>query len=140
MKAFILCLVLLGLGSCAINDNDQAFGNNNNNPDAPDTPTNTEFIARGTEPFWSVDVSKKDGIVYSSLDQKQTFPYVEPLTASARPPDLLRVYRIPGRSNSMLIIRKVDVCSDGMSDKEYPYSAIFIQGNMVLEGCAEGSM
>ncbi|QLE46647.1 hypothetical protein FD723_41445 (plasmid) [Nostoc sp. C052] len=29
------------------------------------------------------------------------------------------------------------VSSDGMSDKEYPYSAIFILGNKVLEGCAE---
>jgi uncharacterized membrane protein len=39
----------------------------------------------------------------------------------------------------MLIIRKVDACSDGMSDNLYPYSALFIQRDIVLEGCAEKS-
>ncbi|MCG6138326.1 MAG: hypothetical protein MET45_27505 [Nostoc sp. LLA-1] len=142
MKALVFCLVLLGLVSCANNDNNQASADTNNNlvaVDTSDTPVKTEFIASGTEPFWSVDVSKKE-IVYSSLldDQKQTFPYVEPLTASGRLADLVRVYRLSGKDgdNNILIIRKVDVCSDGMSDNQYPYSALFIQDDMVLEGCA----
>ncbi|BAY88093.1 hypothetical protein NIES3275_00680 [Microchaete diplosiphon NIES-3275] len=96
-----------------------------------------EFIARGTEPFWSVTVGKS-AIIYSSPDKpKQTFPYIKPLTAQGRPADLVRVYRLKNRINSILIIKQVDTCSDGMSDKNYPYSAIFILGNQVFEGCAE---
>ncbi|WP_315790116.1 hypothetical protein [Fischerella sp. JS2] len=102
-------------------------------------PINTEeFIARGTEPFWSVTVSKKNGIVYSTPEnRKLTFPYVTPLQASGRPADLLRVYRLRGKTNNTLIIKKEDACSDGMSDKQYPYSATLILGNTVLEGCAQ---
>ncbi|MFQ4145421.1 hypothetical protein [Chlorogloeopsis sp. ULAP02] len=96
-----------------------------------------EFISRGTEPFWSVTVSKS-GIVYSSLDtRKLTFPYVAPLTATGRPTDLVRVYRLKGKDNNILMIKKVDSCSDGMSDNNYPYSATLVLGDRVLEGCAQ---
>ncbi|MDM9381220.1 hypothetical protein QUB80_10945 [Chlorogloeopsis sp. ULAP01] len=96
-----------------------------------------EFISRGTEPFWSVTVTQ-GGIVYSSPDtRKLTFPYVAPLTAAGRPTDLVRVYRLTGKGNNMLMIKKVDNCSDGMSDNNYPYSATLILGDRVLEGCAE---
>ncbi|MBK1989041.1 hypothetical protein A0J48_016090 [Sphaerospermopsis aphanizomenoides BCCUSP55] len=96
-----------------------------------------EFTARGTEPFWSVTVGRK-GIIYNSPGNKpQTFPYKAPLQAEGRPSDLVRVYRFRGRENNTLILRKVSNCSDGMSDTKYPYSAILMLGNRVLEGCAE---
>lgn len=96
-----------------------------------------EFIASGTEPFWSVTVSKK-GIIYSTPESRQSFPYVAPLKASGRPVDVVRVYRLRGnnKTTNTLVIQKVASCSDGMSDIKYPYSAIFISGNTVLEGCA----
>ncbi|MBD2345054.1 COG3650 family protein [Anabaena subtropica] len=95
-----------------------------------------ELIVSGTEPFWSVTVSRK-GIVYSTPESRQNFPYVAPLTASGRPANLVRVYRLRGRNNAIntLVIREGS-CSDGMSDTKYPYSAIYIAGNTVLEGCA----
>ncbi|WP_337884167.1 hypothetical protein [Fischerella thermalis] len=111
---------------------------NSNHLLAQNTTSTEEFIARGTEPFWSVTVSKKNGIVYStSENRKLTFPYVTPLQASGRPKDLLRVYRLRGKTNNTLIIKKEDACSDGMSDIQYPYSATLILGNTVLEGCAQ---
>jgi uncharacterized membrane protein len=95
------------------------------------------FNVVGTEPFWNVSVSKS-GIVYSSPEvKKQTFPYVAPLRAAGRPEDLVRVYQLKGKGNNTLILKKVDKCSDGMSDKQYPYSATLILGTKVLEGCAE---
>jgi uncharacterized membrane protein len=136
MKKLILCTVLLGLTSCV-----PANSSNNNNQLISDNHTseNQEFRVFGTEPFWSVEVSPS-GIVYNSLaepDQKQTFPYVTPLSADGRLPDTVRVYRLGEQNNTLLIIRKVDNCSDGMSDNLYPYSGLFIQGDMVLEGCAD---
>ncbi|MCU0547821.1 MAG: hypothetical protein MUC48_00605 [Leptolyngbya sp. Prado105] len=95
----------------------------------------SEFIVRGNEPFWNVTIGKK-GIVYTTPDTKpQTFPYVAPLSAQGRPVDNVRVYRL--RGNNTLVLKKVNSCSDTMSDKNYPYSATLIMGNTVREGCAE---
>ncbi|WP_414754445.1 COG3650 family protein [Anabaena sp. CCY 9910] len=94
-----------------------------------------ELLVSGTEPFWGVTISRK-GIIYSTPESSQNFPYIAPSTASGRPADLVRVYRLRGRnSTSTLVIRKGS-CSDGMSDIKYPYSAVYIAGNTVLEGCA----
>jgi uncharacterized membrane protein len=99
--------------------------------------TGEEFIVRGTEPFWAVTVSRR-GIVYTAPDTKpQSFPYVAPIAAQGRPLDLVRVYRLQGPANHLLIIKKEKACSDGMSDRQYPYSATLVLGNTVREGCAE---
>jgi len=137
MKTFIRCVALLGFSASLLANSPSTANEFLINRKIVQTAKSEEFIARGTEPFWSVIVSKT-GIVYSSPDvKKQTFSYVAPLKAEARPADLLRIYRLQGKGNNILIIKKVDACSDGMSDKEYPYSAIFLLGNKVLEGCAE---
>lgn len=135
MKAFIYCIVLLGFGVSLMADSPSTA--NSNSLVVAETASSENLIARGTEPFWSITISKQ-GIVFSTPDvKKQTFPYVTPLKAQGRPADLVRVYRLRGRGNNTLIVQKVSACSDGMSDKNYPYSAIFIRGNTVLEGCAE---
>ncbi|OUL31323.1 hypothetical protein BV372_20405 [Nostoc sp. T09] len=130
MKTLISSIALLGLGITllTIPSNSHVIAQ---------TANSEEFIARGTEPFWSVSVGKR-GIVYSSPDAKpQTFPYVKPLSAAGRPANLVRVYQLKGRTNNILIIKQVNACSDGMSDKNYSYSATFILGNRVFDGCAE---
>ncbi|MDF5707221.1 MAG: hypothetical protein PUP90_05945 [Nostoc sp. S4] len=140
MKAFICCVTLLLFDASLLANNASSANESSitkNSLNVAQTVSSEEFIASGTEPFWNVTVTKR-GIVYTSPDvQKQTFPYVAPLKAQARPADLVRVYRLKGKGNNILMIKKVDACSDGMSDREYPYSAIFILGNKVLEGCAE---
>lgn len=95
-----------------------------------------EFIASGTEPFWSVTVSRR-GIVYAAPDaNNRRYPYTAPMSALGRPSDLVRVYRLNGQPNGLLVIKKVNSCSDGMSDNVYPYDATLILGNRVMEGCA----
>ncbi|BAZ79304.1 hypothetical protein PN497_17290 [Sphaerospermopsis kisseleviana CS-549] len=127
MKTLISSLVVLGIGATVLVSNQSIA----------QSSKIEEFVARGTEPFWSVTVGKR-GIIYSSPEIKQQiFRYTAPLTAQGRPNDLVRVYRFRGRENNMLILRKVNTCSDGMSDQKYPYSAILMLGNRVLEGCAE---
>lgn len=99
------------------------------------TRSGEEFIVRGNEPFWNITVSKQ-GIVYQTPDTKpQSFPYVAPIAAQGRPIDNVRVYRLQG--NNILVLKKTNACSDTMSDKRYPYSATWITGNTVREGCAE---
>jgi len=150
MKTLIFCTLLLGLSSCVPakstnNDNNPVIsgnptnGNPTNDNSTNDNPTtdNQEFRAFGNEPFWSVNVSPSE-IVYSSLgtNEKLTFPYVKPLSADGRLPDTVRVYRLGDEGNTMLILRKSKGCSDTMSDNLHSYSALFIRGDMVLEGCA----
>jgi uncharacterized membrane protein len=133
MKSIISCVILLQLSAILLISN-RSFAN-----DAPPliAQNNTkidEFNSVGTEPFWNVTVSKS-GIVYSSPNaKKQTFPYVTPIKAAGRTADIVRVYRLQGKPNSMLIIKKESTCSDGMSDKQYPYSVTLILNNTVLEG------
>ncbi|RUS97471.1 hypothetical protein DSM106972_084190 [Dulcicalothrix desertica PCC 7102] len=103
-------------------------------PSSTSTAT-IEFQIRGTEPFWNIDLSKR-AIIFSTPDaKKQTFAYVQPLFPVGRTPDSVRVYKL--RDDNTLIIKKANGCSDGMSEIEYAYSATFISGNKVLEGCAE---
>lgn len=95
-----------------------------------------ELIASGTEPFWSVTISRR-GIVYAAPDaNNRRYPYTAPMSALGRPSDLVRVYRLNGQPNGLLVIKKVNSCSDGMSDNVYPYDATLILGNRVMEGCA----
>ncbi|AFY50046.1 putative membrane protein [Nostoc sp. PCC 7524] len=139
MKKLIVPILLLGISTNLLASS-PSTANQSHSLVAQSNSRNRnteEFTVSGTEPFWSVTVSKK-GIIYSTPESRQSFPYVAPLTASGRPVDLVRVYRLRGRNNTnnTLVIKKVNSCSDGMSDIKYPYSAIFIVGNKVLEGCA----
>lgn len=141
MKTFISSAIILGLSFTLLVSNRSAANNapstSRSNSDVAQNTSGEEFIARGTEPFWNMTVSKR-GIVYTSPEVKKlTFAYVNPLKAAGRPEDLVRVYPLKGKNNNMLIIKKDNKCSDGMSDKIYPYSATLILGNTVFEGCAE---
>jgi uncharacterized membrane protein len=129
-------VIILGLGAILVTTN-SSFANGALPLMAQNTTKIDEFTSVGTEPFWNVTVSKS-GIVYSSPNaKKQTFPYVTPIKATGRTADIVRVYRLQGKPNSTLIIKKESTCRDGMSDKQYPYSVTFILDNTVLEGCAQ---
>jgi len=107
-------------------------------------PQKESFTAVGTEPFWNLTINQ-NAIVYSAPDfsstetsiQTYTYPYVAPKPAEGRPIDVVRFYRLNGQPNGTLIIKKVDSCSDGMSDNVYPYAVTLILGDRVLEGCAK---
>jgi uncharacterized membrane protein len=123
MKPWFWCAALLSLGACA------------SLSAAAPVRTAERFLVVGNEPFWSLSISKQ-GIVYRTPDAKpRTFAYVAPISAQGRMPDTVRVYRLQG--NNTLVLRKVEACSDTMSDKVYPYSATLILGNVVRDGCAE---
>ncbi|MFB2918173.1 MULTISPECIES: COG3650 family protein [Aerosakkonema] len=140
LLAIVLGFVSVGLGmsaSLASKIGNSSSPSSDTNVISQTTPNAEEFIARGTEPFWNVTVNRR-GIVYSTPDvRNRRYPYTAPLTAMGRPADLVRVYRLNGQPSGVLVIKKVDSCSDGMSDNVYPYDATLILGNQVLEGCAQ---
>ncbi len=137
MKPWLYCAALSGMTSLAF----LAINANAKTPSVTQALSQTspveEFIVRGNEPFWGMTVGRR-GIVYTTPETKpRTFPYVAPSAAQGRPLDVVRVYRLQGGANNLLIIKKVDACSDQMSDRQSPYSATLILGNTVREGCAQ---
>jgi uncharacterized membrane protein len=143
MKKQIASMFLAGLATTLMlnhpssaNTASQAVNKNNILISQATNRGTEELIVSGTEPFWGITISRK-GIVYTTTESRQNFPYLAPTTASGRPADFVRVYRLRGSNNvtSTLVIKKGS-CSDGMSDNKYPYSAVYISGNRVLEGCA----
>lgn len=140
LLTILFSLVSAGLGVSAVLAN-YKFGNENS-PSydrilvSQATNRREEFIALGTEPFWNVTINS-GGIVYSTPEvNNRRYPYTAPITAMGRPADLVRVYRLNGQPSGVLVIKKVNSCSDGMSDNVYPYDATLILGDRVMEGCA----
>ncbi len=133
MKTWLCCAALLSMTSLATLS---ASAKPSSVAQTPRTNSVEEFVAVGNEPFWNITIGKR-GIVYSTPDTKpQTFPYVAPIAAQGRPIDTVRVYRLQG-ANNLLILKKTNACNDTMSDRQYPYSATLILGNTVRDGCAD---
>ena len=86
----------------------------------------------GTEPFWGGRIAR-DAITISGMDRPDArFPYTDPVVtgAGAR-------WRTQSTGAFPLTVTLVrDPCSDGMSDKRYPFQATVVLGTETLKGCA----
>jgi uncharacterized membrane protein len=91
-------------------------------------------VARGTEPFWSVDV-RSDRVQFSRLGaDSAVYPYAPPdFDADGRA--VYRTKRFGVDPLLMLVIERGD-CSDGMSDQRYPGRAVLTRGDSTWRGCA----
>jgi uncharacterized membrane protein len=103
-----------------------------------DISATTNISMRGTEPFWSIDIAP-DGEGFAA---RYTSP--ENLNGSQ-----FAVSRFAGNNgigfNGSLNGQDVQIaltpgqCSDGMSDRAYPYTATVAFGDAVLYGCGHTS-
>lgn len=97
----------------------------------------------GTEPFWSLKIAGGKIVLEQPDQAPRRLLTVAPRAAQGRPLDLVRVYQTrtlgANRQYVTIVIRKAEnnSCSDGMSDTQYPYSAVVIKGSTVLEGCCK---
>lgn len=88
--------------------------------------------ALGTEPFWGVDV---DGatLVYSGVDRAEQ-------TARTDGPEIMGTTAVwrgrTDRDQAMEVTLIATECSDGMSDRIYPLTAVVTLGDETLNGCA----
>lgn len=88
--------------------------------------------ALGTEPFWGVDLNGTE-IVYSGVDRPelrapQPAPVIQGTTAT------FEAETAGGETINIMLA--ATECSDGMSDRTYPLSAIVRIGDETLTGCA----
>lgn len=92
-------------------------------------------LARGTEPFWSVELTGTE-MVYGGLDRpEQRAPQpkatIQGTTATFE--------GVTGAGTAIRVMLAATECSDGMSDLTYPLSAIVKIGDETLNGCAGSS-
>ncbi|WP_323764284.1 COG3650 family protein [Marinovum sp.] len=96
------------------------------------------LLCTGTEPFWSIRYTA-DTALYSDFNNNTAnLPMTDQLTAAGRAgfPVLLR----HGASNvTATAVIRAQLCSDGMSDRDYPYAAgLMIEAGkerILFDGC-----
>lgn len=81
----------------------------------------------GTEPFWGVQI-RKDRITLQRPDH--------PDVTTRNPGVSINGEVATWNAGEMTITLKPAQCSDGMSDRQYPYAAEVKVGNEMLKGCA----
>jgi uncharacterized membrane protein len=91
-------------------------------------------VARGTEPFWSVQI-RSDGMQFTRLGiDSSYYPYTPPdFDADGRA--VYRSKRFGADPLFTLVIERSD-CNDGMSDQRYPAKAVLTRGDSTWLGCA----
>jgi len=88
------------------------------------------LFAVGTEPFWSVEINKRDSIIVSMPD------WTEPLRVKISAVNQQRnetVYQTT--SDSLRVIISPYFCSDGMSDFIYTNKITLHHGGKIYQGC-----
>jgi uncharacterized membrane protein len=132
MRRFVsLALVplALGLAACDPRAADSA-GPPQPPADAPEIPAEFRADIRlvGTEPFWALRIAA-DRMVLSRIGQPD-------LTVThAGPSGRADEAEWAGEGLTARVVRQV--CSDGMSDRVYPYAATVEAGGQTLKGCGD---
>ncbi len=103
----------------------------------PAQPAKKEVVMEcgGTEPFWSISISERDMKV-NMMDGPQYSVPVSLRQQSANSTSVAVVAGNRGAAATTAFLEKVETCSDGMSDKNYPYSiTAVLNGQKVVSGC-----
>lgn len=87
--------------------------------------------ALGTEPFWNIEITGEDA-VYSSPEKPGGEPFVAARFAGNNG------LGFSGELDGKRLILTVTPgkCSDGMSEREFPFTATLAHGDETLTGCA----
>lgn len=91
----------------------------------------TQFIAFGTEPFWSVSVDG-DRLHWSSPEN------MDGIAFTAQPEQVGAQHRYAGQLDGEAVVLDIhaEPCSDGMSDALHPWTVSWQHAGKRLSGCA----
>lgn len=93
-----------------------------------------EFIGIGTEPFWSLEVIPDENTIALkdvSISKAYKFSYRNPKITNNT-----YIYQASNGQENLEITIKKESCNDGMSDRNYNYSATLVINGKPLSGCA----
>jgi uncharacterized membrane protein len=103
-------------------------------PSADETALANDLRIVGTEPFWAIDISKtSNSATYSRAGEADlTLSYPKESKDADGASELTST---SPQGNLVMTLRKKD-CSDGMSDRIYPWEAEVAFKGETLKGCA----
>lgn len=91
--------------------------------------------AQGTEPFWSVELTGTEMVYTTPEPPEQRAPQPHPVVQGTT-----ATYDTETADGTALkVILIATECSDGMSDRTYPLTALVKVGDQDLTGCAASS-
>ncbi|HEX8660276.1 MAG TPA: hypothetical protein VF686_00310 [Brevundimonas sp.] len=91
--------------------------------------------ALGTEPFWSVELTGTEMVYTTPEPPEQRAPQPRPVVQGTTA--MFEGKTAAGTALSVTLV--ATECSDGMSDRTYPLTAIVKVGETSLNGCAASS-
>ena len=100
-------------------------------PQTAPAPVGERFVALGTEPFWSVEVSPGQ-LRFSTPEDIPGATFAAQRSADAA--SITYTGMLNGKAARLRIAP--GQCSDGMSDTVYAYRATFTLADLELSGCA----
>jgi uncharacterized membrane protein len=98
------------------------------------SPLESDLDLLGTEPFWAVQISKEEQTTTISRpgEGERTVGY----PVETRGEGGAVVLTAPSPGGDIVMTLTPQECSDGMSDREYPWSAVVVIEGTTLTGCA----
>ena len=101
----------------------------------PAAPFRQDFSLIGTEPFWNLQV-KGTTLV---LTRPEPEPAVTAINAGLAASSGKAIWTAQSGTTTVVASLSAGTCSDGMSDRVYPYTAEVKVGDLVLKGCGISS-
>ncbi len=100
---------------------------------SPPSPLESDFNLLGTEPFWAIQISKEDQTTTVSRPGESDARIGYPAESKGEGGAVVLTAPAPEGDIVMTLTRKE--CSDGMSDRTYPWSAVVVIEGTTLTGC-----
>ncbi|WP_172294944.1 SH3 domain-containing protein [Pseudoruegeria sp. HB172150] len=107
-------------------------------PAIPSTELPAGLLCGGTEPFWNIRYSETSALYSDIMGASVTMPIAGVMVAEGRPAFPVAITSGASGYGALAVI-KPQICSDDMSDRDYPYSLTVIlesEGKRrFLDGC-----
>jgi uncharacterized membrane protein len=104
-------------------------------PVLPAAPKERDFSCHGNEPNWSLTIQAGQAITYTPMGgDPLVFPYVTPLGEEGQSS---WIYTTQDAAEQQLtVVVRTSECSDGMSDRKYPFTvSLILNRSNYLRGC-----
>ena len=143
MRKLHLALIVAGAGllaSCGGQADEQAAATPSAAATTPEPdPVAMSFLpevirASGTEPFWSADISK-ESVTYTTPENLGSGGVTASISRADGAENVKFTATIDGQVLDILVTP--GSCSDGMSDKVYPWTVERTLGEETVSGCAD---
>ena len=88
----------------------------------------------GTEPFWDATIDNSQ-LVFSYDEKKRIYPLPTFEAPGGTNPDYITSVQARTKNGSAIGFIVNETCSDGMSDKQFPYSIYLFVNGRPFRGC-----